>query len=302
MPTVIDLIGSTPIVKLEKFSRKNCDIFAKLEGQNIGGSIKDRVALALIEDLEKKEVLKKDMTILEPSSGNTGIGLAIIGAMKGYKVEIMIPENATPEKIALLKFLGAKIRICSKNDWSGNEAIIKCKKLAKDNDNYVMPNQYENPVCVQIHHDTTGEEITRQSPAITHLVATMGTGGTITGIAKRLKKHNSHIKIIGVEIRPDSTIPGPRSLLHYVPPILELELIDKRVMIEDEKHVHDIHSQLAKSEGLFCGLSSAATLKVAKDIADKPSGETKKNIVCIFPDRGEKYLSTLTGNSPLPNK
>lgn len=287
-----NLIGNTPLFKLNSFCNENSSIFAKLEGQNIGGSIKDRVAMALIEDLEKKNLLKQDTVIFEPSSGNTGIGLAMIGAAKGYKVRIMLPENATPERVAMLKFFGAEVEFCSKEDWKGDTAIKKCKKLAQENENLAMPNQYENPACVQIHHDTTGQEIVEQCPGITHLVATIGTGGTITGVAKRLKECNSKIQIIGVEIGENSKIPGPRNIKTYIPPIMDFDLIDKRVMIEDEDEVFFLHKELAKKEGLFCGISSAATLHVARQITLGESKE-KKQIVCIFPDRGEKYLSSI---------
>lgn len=287
------LIGNTPLFKLDSFCNENSNIYAKLEGQNIGGSIKDRVALALIEDLEEKNLLKKDSVIFEPSSGNTGIGLAMIGASKGYKVMIMLPQNATPERVAMLKFFGAQVEFCSKEDWKGDTAIKKCKQIVSSRKNYLMPNQYENPVCVKVHHDTTGEEIVKQCPNITHLVATVGTGGTITGVAKRLKEHNPKIRIIGVEIGPDSSIPGPRSIQSYVPPIIDFAFIDERVMIEDEQEVFALHKKLAGQEGLFCGISSAATLAIAKKISS-PTTKKKQQIVCIFPDRGEKYLSSMT--------
>lgn len=288
---ITKLIGNTPLFELGCCCDEDVSICAKLEGQNIGGSVKDRVAMALIDDLEKKNLIQKNTVIFEPSSGNTGIGLAMIGAAKGYQVKIMLPENATPERVKLLRFYGAEVEFCSKDEWKGETAIKKCKEIVRSRKNYVMPNQYENPVCLDIHHDTTGEEIIRQRPNITHFVATIGTGGTIMGVAKRLKKHNPGIQIIGVEIGQNSTIPGPRSIQGYVPPIIDFEFIDKRVMIEDEQEVHDLHSRLAKEEGLFCGVSSAAALSVAKMIGKQDS--TEKQIVCIFPDRGEKYLSSI---------
>lgn len=281
------LIGNTPLVKLNTFSNKT-NIFAKLEGQNIGGSVKDRVALALIEDLEKKHPDLKEKTIIEPSSGNTGIGLAMIGAAKGYRIKIVLPKNATPERVKILKIYGTEIEFCSQEEWKGSAAIEKVKKLCLENPSYVMPNQYENPVCVEIHYKTTAAEILRQCPTITHLVATMGTGGTITGIAKRFKQINPKIQIIGCEIKPDSKIPGPRNLQNYIPPILDFNLIDKRVMIEDEDEVFEIQKKLAKKEGLFAGPSSAAALSVAARIDSKDA-----NVVVIFPDKGEKYLSII---------
>ncbi|MEA1926229.1 MAG: cysteine synthase family protein [Patescibacteria group bacterium] len=291
--TTTDLIGNTPLLRLSSFSSDGkYDIFAKLEGQNISGSIKDRVAKAFFDDLEKKKLIKKDTVILEPSSGNTGIGLAMIGTIRGYKVRIMLPEDATSERTSLLRFFGAEVEFCTKEEWKGYSAIRKCELIAKKNKRYVMPNQYENPVCVDVHYKTTGEEIIKQCPDITHLVATIGTGGTITGIGKRLKEYDPKIKIIGVEIKSDSSIPGPRSIQEYIPPILDFNFIDKRVMIEDEKKVFAIHSALARQEGIFYGISSAAALKVAIDTSKSCPGAEKK-IVCIFPDRGEKYLSML---------
>lgn len=285
---ITNLIGNTPLVKLKTFSSDGVEIFAKLESQNIGGSVKDRVALALIEDLEKKYPDLKNKTIIEPSSGNTGIGLAMICALKGYRVKIIMPKNATPERMKILKMFGAKIEFCSQEDWKGDTAIKKVKKLCQSDPRFVMPNQYENPACVQIHFETTAAEILRQCPKITHFVATMGTGGTITGIAKRLKDYGMGIQTIGVEIGPDSKIPGPRNLKTYVPPILDFNLIDKRVMIKDEDRVFEIQNKLARKEGLFVGPSSAAALSVATRIDSKNA-----NVVVIFPDRGDKYLSII---------
>jgi len=288
---ITNLIGNTPMVKLEYFSTDSCNIYAKLEGQNIGGSVKDRVALALIEDLEKNPAFSGQTTIYEPSSGNTGIGLAMIGTYKKYKVRILLPENATAERITLLKFYGAEVEFCSKEDWKGEKAIIKCKQSADNDEKMMMPNQYENPVCIDIHYRTTGAEILTQCPDITHFVSTMGTGGTITGVAKKLKEHDPQTLVTGVEIGPDSAISGPRNLVYYVPPILDFNFIDNRVMIEDEKRTFELHRKLAEEEGLFVGLSSAAALQAALELAGSLSAGQKANIVCIFPDKGDRYLS-----------
>lgn len=285
---LINLIGNTPLIKLTTFSNNNLNLYAKLEGQNIGGSVKDRVAMALIEDLEKRYPDLKEKIIIEPSSGNTGIGLAMIGAAKGYSIKIVMPETATSERAKILKFYGAKVEFCPKSEWQGNQTIEKIKQLTIDDPRYVMPNQYENPVCVEIHYKTTGQEIINQYPSITHLVSTMGTGGTITGVAKKLKEYNPNIQIIGVEIKPQSKIPGPRNLATYVPSILDFSLIDQKIMIEDENAVFSLHKKLARQEGIFAGLSSAAALFVALGITDPSS-----NVVVIFPDKGEKYLSVL---------
>lgn len=287
------LIGNTPLLKLQTFSTDAYHIYAKLEGQNIGGSIKDRVALAMIEDLEHRGILTKEKILLEPSSGNTGIGLAMIGKAKGYSVKIVMPETATLERVKILKRFGAKIAFCKTADWSGDTAINQVKAMAQHDDRYVMPNQYENPLCVDIHYRTTAAEIINQCPQITHLVATMGTGGTITGVAKRLKKYNPLIHVTGVEIQPNSKIPGPRSLLGYVPPILDFTFIDQRILIEDESAVFSLWNQLAQTEGLLYGPSSAAALSGAMDIIHTQKASSPAHIVVIFPDRGEKYVSIL---------
>lgn len=293
--TVIKLIGNTPLVKLDSFCSENCNIYAKLEGENIGGSIKDRVALALIKDLEKRGLLDSSKTIFEPSSGNTGIGLAMIGAKKGYRVKIMLPENATKERVAIMEMFGAKVQFCKKEEWAGDTAIKKAKEIAEKDASLVMPNQYENDACVKVHFEETGKEIVTQLPNITHLVATVGTGGTITGIGKRMKHFNKEIEVVGVEIGPNSTIPGPRSLEGYVPPILDFNFIDKGFKIKDEPAIYKIHKELTLKEGLFYGISSAAALYGAIELSKKikRKGNKKANIVCVFPDRGEKYLSKL---------
>jgi cysteine synthase len=285
-----DLIGNTPLIKLNTFSTSAMSVFAKLEGQNPGGSIKDRVALSLIEDLERKNLINKDKIIIEPSSGNTGIGLAMIGAAKGYQITIMLPETATPERTKILDYFGAKILYCSAQDWIGDTAIEKVKTITTQDPRYVMPNQYENPVCVEVHYQTTATEIIEQCPQITHLIATIGTGGTITGIGKKLKEYNPAIQIWGVEIKPGSKIPGPRSLQGYIPPIIDFSIIDRRIMIEDETAVFGLAKQIAQQEGIFCGISSAAALHAAyREI----NAQENSNLVVIFPDRGDKYISLL---------
>lgn len=290
---ITKLVGNTPIIKLDSFCCGRYNIYAKLEGENIGGSIKDRVALALIGDLEKKGLIKEDTTIIEPSSGNTGIGLAMLAAKKGYSIKVILPENATKERVAILKMFGAKVEFCKKEEWIGDKAIKEIKELAQNDSSLVMPNQYENKVCVKVHFETTGKEITKQLPNITHLVATVGTGGTITGIGKRMRHFNDQIQVIGVEVGPNSSIPGPRSLEGYVPPILNLGVIDQRFKIQDELEVYKVHKQLCVQEGLFYGISSAAALHGALEVAKRTEfpGNKKAHIVCVFPDRGEKYLS-----------
>jgi len=296
--SIEDLIGNTPLMKLSSFSEHNFELYAKLEGQNPGGSIKDRVALALLDSIEKKYGDLKNKIIIEPSSGNTGIGLAMIGTQRGLKIKIILPQNASKERIKMLKILGAKIEFCQKEEWQGNLAIEKVKKMAQERENYIMPNQYENPACIDVHYEKTGPEIIKDCPKITHLVATIGTGGTIVGISKRLKNYNPKIKIIGVEVRKNSKIPGPRSLEDYQPPILNFDKIDERIKItkKDEEKVFELQKKLSQKEGIFYGLSSAAALWGAlnSDLIKKARKQNQLlRVVIIFPDRGDRYLSLL---------
>lgn len=290
--SILELIGNTPMVRLKHFSAGNTSVYAKLEGQNPGGSIKDRISLAMIEDAQAKGLLAPGMTIIEPSSGNTGIGLAMVGAIKGYKARIVMPENATRERTILLKKLGAEVEYCSQEEWTGERAISKIRSRAKDDPSLVMLDQYENPVAAKIHYLTTAEEIIAQCPQITHFIAAIGTGGTITGVGKRLKEQHPQIQVIGVEIKADSKIPGPRNLEAYMPPIMDLQYIDRRVMIEDEGQIFRISNMLAGKEGIFYGLSSAAALSVAHDIAMDLKDANAK-IVAMFPDKGDKYFSLM---------
>jgi cysteine synthase len=288
---ILELIGQTPLVKLNKLKpSERVNMFAKLEGQNPGGSIKDRIALAMINEAERTGKLTKRQTIIEPSSGNTGIGLAMVGAIKGYKVKIIMPENATRERVILLKKYGAEVEFCNSADWVGETAITRIRNFAQQNPDYIMLDKYKNPIAAKIHYQTTAAEIISQCPQITHFVSAMGTGGTITGVGKRLKEYNSKIKIIGVEIKPGSKIPGPRNLATYIPPILDFQNVDQRMMIEDENQVFKLAEDLALQEGIFYGLSSAAALSAALATVQE-SENSEANIVIIFPDRGDKYFS-----------
>lgn len=301
-----DLIGNTPIIRLHQIEKsfnlkeKNIKLYAKIEGANIGGSIKDRVALSLIEDLESKgyklALKKREKTIIEPSSGNTGIGLAMIGANRGYRVKIFLPENATPERTAILKFYGAEVDYCTAQEWSGSGALEKIKRLVNKDESLLMPNQYENPANIKAHYEGTGKEIIQQLPSVTHLFSSIGTGGTITGTSKKLKEFNPQIQTIGAEIKVNSKIPGPRSLKSFIPPVLDLNLIDKRMMINDENAVFKLNLKLGIKEGLMCGVSSAGALHCALQFAQEIEGKNEKNFLIIFPDRGEKYLSLILKN------
>lgn len=291
MVKILDLIGNTPLVKINKLSTKNsATILAKLEKFNPSGSVKDRIVLYMIERAEKEGKLKKGMTIIEPTSGNTGISLAMIGAIKGYKIKIVMPKSMSIEKRKILKALGAELILIDDKKWRG-EAIIFAKKLAKEKD-YFLLNQFENPVNVLAHYETTGREIIEQTKGkIDMFIAGIGTGGTIVGVGKRLKEFNPKIKIVGVEPYLNSKIQGLKNFSDsdYKPPVLNFSVIDEIERIHD-RDAFKMTKELAKKEGLFMGFSSGAVMYIAIKKA-KELGKNK-TIVVLFPDGGEKYLST----------
>jgi len=290
MKNILDTIGNTPLVKIKKLNpNPRVNIFAKLEGFNPTGSVKDRIALAMIEDAEKSGILNKSKTIIEPTSGNTGIGLAMVANVKGYKVKIVMPESMSIERRQVIKTFGAELILVKEEDW--RDAAIKfTKDLLQKERNLVMLNQFENKANVRIHYETTGKEIWKQmnGKKIDVFIAGIGTGGTITGAGKRLKEKNKKIKIIGVQPKIGETIQGLKNLKEgYTPPVLDLKIIDKIIEV-DEKTTFKITHRLAREEGLFVGPSSGAAMYAAIRTAKELS---KGNIVVILPDRGEKYLS-----------
>lgn len=290
MKNILETIGNTPLVMIKNLNSKSkVNIFAKLEGLNLTGSVKDRIALAMIEKAENSGVLTKGKTIIEPSSGNTGISLAMIGATKGYKVKIVMPESMSIERRQMIKAFGAELILVKKEEWRDG-AIKFTKKLVEKDKNLVMLNQYENTANAKIHYETTGKEIIEQMKRekIDVFVAGIGTGGTITGVGKRLKEKYENIKIVGVLPKPGTEIQGLKSLDEgYVPPILDLDIIDEKIIVED-KDAFEMTRTLAKKEGIFVGVSSGAALSVALKETQKLN---QGNVVVIFPDRGEKYLS-----------
>ncbi|MCX6761038.1 MAG: cysteine synthase family protein [Candidatus Nealsonbacteria bacterium] len=291
MQNILDTIGNTPLVKIEKLNpNPGVNIFAKLEGYNPTGSIKDRIALAMIEKAEKQGVLTKGKTIIEPTSGNTGIALAMVASIKGYKIKIVMPESMSIERRQMIKAFGAELILVKPEDW--RDAAIKfTKELVNGNKDLVLLNQFENEVNFEAHYETTGKEIIEQmnGEKIDYFVAGLGTGGTITGIAKRLKEKFPEVKIIGIQPKLGSKIEGLKSIKEgYIPPIMNLKIIDEIIEV-DQKDAFESTKELAQKEGLFTGPSSGTALFVCRQIAQKiDSG----NIVTIFPDRGEKYLST----------
>jgi len=288
---LLNLIGNTPLVEIKKLNpNPKVRIFAKLESYNPSGSVKDRIALAMIESAEKAGDLTKDRVIIEPTSGNTGISLAMISAFKGYRVKIVMPESMSIERRKILKAFGAELILVGKEDW--REGAIKfTKQLVEKDPQLLMLNQFENQANPRVHYQTTGNEILKQLKGIRidYFIAGIGTGGTITGTGKRLKEKFPEIKIIGVEPSIGEQIQGLKSLKEgYVPPVLSLKVVDK-IKIVSEKQAIKFARLLAKKEGLFVGMSSGAAMAGVFDLAKKIK---KGVIVTIFPDGGEKYLST----------
>jgi len=291
---ILDVIGNTPTVKINKTallakSNPKVNIFAKLESQNPGGSIKDRVALNMINEAEKSGVLTKEKTVIEASSGNTGIGLAMVGAVKGYKVMIVLPESSSKERLQILRAYGAELILTPASEKTDG-ARKKVKYIISQNpDKYYNTDQYSNMYNPIAHYEQTAEEIIQQMDGnIDAFVASIGTSGTLMGIGRRLKEYNSNIKIILAEPPIGHKIPGLRNYEESsVPKIFDRSIIDKQVTVMDKDAIWMVKA-LARSEGILVGVSSGVTLWAAM----QESQHMKKgNIVVIFPDRGERYLS-----------
>lgn len=288
---ILQVIGNTPLVKINKLSpNKNVSILAKVEGFNPTGSIKDRIALKMICQAEKEGVLKKGKTIIEPTSGNTGIGLAMIGAVKGYPVEIVMSKAVSIERVKMIKAFGAKV-ILTNPKLGTDGAIVKARELVKKNPKkYFMPDQFSNKYNKLAHYETTGKEIWKQTNGkIDYFVSALGTSGTIMGIGDALKKKNPKIKIVCAHPVKGHYIQGLKNMKEaLVPAIYDAKKIDETIMIETEK-AFEMTRQIIKKEGIFVGMSSGAAMLASIKIAKKIK---KGVIVVIFPDRGEKYLTT----------
>jgi len=287
-PDVLDAIGDTPLVGLPSMSpRPGVRLWAKLEGQNPTGSTKDRIAKAMVEAAEASGELTPDKAILEPTSGNTGIALAMVARRKGYRLTVVIPDNASEERISLLELFGAEV-VSSPGDKGTNGSIDVARRLAKD-ERYFMPFQYGNPANPLAHEEGTGEEIVRDLPAVTHFVAGLGTGGTLTGVGRRLHRHDPGIKVIAAEPELGDLVYGLRSLDDgFVPPIFDETLLDRKFLVSSSDSLRATR-ELTEREGIFAGISSGAVLHVARRVAaDLERGE----VVCLLADGGWKYLST----------
>lgn len=296
-----ELIGNTPLVELANYNKTNdlgATVIAKLEYFNPGGSVKDRIAYAMIKEAEEKGLINSNTTIIEPTSGNTGIGLAWVAAAKGYKLIITMPETFSIERRRLMAALGAEIVLTPGAEGMPG-AIKKAQELASEIENSFVPQQFENPANPEFHRNTTAEEIWRDTDGkVDIFVAGVGTGGTITGVGEVLKQKNSDIKIVAVEPAASPVLSGGQKGVHkiqgigagFIPKILNMEVIDEIFKVENES-AFETSRKLAKTEGLLVGISSGAALYAASEIAKRPENKGK-TIVVLLPDTGERYLST----------
>jgi cysteine synthase len=288
---MLELIGNTPMVRINKLNpNKNVEMLAKLEKFNPGTSVKDRIAKYMIEHAEREGTLTKEKTVIEPTSGNTGIGLALVCAIKGYRLELVMPETVTLERKKMLIAYGAKITL-SEGSKGMNGAEDLAKELVRKNpDKYFMPNQFANKYNILAHYETTAEEIWRDTRGqITHFVAGIGTTGTLMGVSSKLKPRKPTLKVIAVEPDPKTPIPGLKNLqTQYVPEIFDPKLIDEKITVTLQEG-EETARLLTLQEGIFCGPSSGAIFHAALDkVREIESGV----MVVILPDGGEKYLST----------
>ncbi len=295
--SVLELIGNTPMVRINKIVKKGfASIFAKIEFFNPCGSIKDRICRSMIEVAEKEEKIKPGDTIIEPTSGNTGIGLAFVCATKGYRLVLTMPETMSIERKNMLKAFGAELILTEgSKDMIG--AVEKAQELA-DSKGYFQPQQFKNPANPEVHRRTTAQELIRQIGSLNAFVVGVGTGGTITGVGEILKKKlGEHVKIVAVEPLKSPVLSGGNPGLHgiqgigagFIPEVLNRDIIDEIIQVSDED-AYETARRLIREEGILCGLSSGASFYAAMKVAGE-LGSGKK-VVVVFPDTGERYLST----------
>jgi cysteine synthase len=294
--SILGLIGNTPLVGVHQLSPKpEVKIWAKLEGQNPGGSSKDRIALKMIEMAEEDGVLTPGATILEPSSGNTGIGLALVAKLRGYQLRIVLPENVSPERRQLLEIFGAEVTT-SPGEEGSNGAIRMAEKIAADSPEYVFLFQYGNPANPLAHYEGTGPEIIRDCPEVDVFVAGLGTSGTLMGVGKYLKQRQSHVRVVAVEPPAGELVQGLRNLDDgFVPPIFDPEVLDRKLIVRPRESV-EWTRRLLQECGVFAGISSGAAMAGAAKAAEQMDSGT---IVVLLPDGGWKYLSSGAWTDPL---
>lgn len=297
----IELIGKTPLLRLHNYEKKvgsQAMIVAKLENHNPLSSVKDRLAYALVNTIEEKGLVKADTVFVEPTSGNTGIGLAFICAAKGYRLILIMPATVSKERTQIVKALGAEV-ILTDASKGMKGSIAEANRLLEEHPNYIMPMQFENLANPEIHRQTTGPEILSDTDGkVDIFVAGVGTGGTITGVGEVLKKHNKKIQVVAVEPKASAVLsgnaPGPHKIqgigAGFVPKVLNTGIIDEIIQIEDQE-AFDTARTLAKTEGVFAGISSGANLAAATKLALRKENKGKM-IVFIVCDTGERYLST----------
>ena len=285
--SVLELVGNTPLVELTRLSPRGVRLYAKLEGQNPTGSIKDRVALAMIEAAEASGELAPGRELLEPTSGNTGISLALVARLKGYPLTCVVPENVTAERLRLLRLYGAEV-VASPGGEGSNGAVRAALELAEREPRYFLPFQYGNEANPRAHYEGTGAEIAAELDRVDVLVAGLGTGGTLMGAGRRLRERFPEITLAAAEPLPGDPVMGLRSLVEgYVPPILDVSQLDRKLLVSNAEAVAGMRA-LLESEGIFAGVSSGAVLHIALRLAEE-LGEGV--VVAILADGGWKYLS-----------
>ena len=294
---ILELIGNTPLVKLNKINNTKAEIVVKVESKNPGGCVKERIALAMIEDAEKAGLIDKETVIIEPTSGNTGVGLAMVAAVKGYKLILTMPETMSVERRAILKAYGADI-VLTPGAEGMRGAINKVEELKKEYTKVFVPQQFQNSSNPEVHRKTTAQEIIRDTDGkVDIFVAGIGTGGTITGVGEVLKDHNPNVKIIAVEPNDSPVLsggkPGPHKIqgigAGFVPDVLNIKVYDEIIKVTNDDAFETMRN-LAAKEGILAGISSGAATFAALQVASRPENVGKR-VVVLLPDTGERYLS-----------